>query len=408
VADPSVPELPAVPAVGVPSVGLRTFGAGLAAGPDLLEAADRALAQALEGLSGPPDLIAVFVSAADAGSEQFATVGQRVTKASGAAHVIGCTAGGVLADGQACEGEAAVSIWAGNLPGARLRSFHLEVIPVPAGMTVIGMPVRADDDVAVMVLADPWSFPAESFVDRVDSSLPGLAVVGGLVSGSPQAGGSRLLLDGLTHKRGAVGIIIGGDVDVQTVVAQGCRAIGSPMTVTRAEGNVIFELAGQPALAKVEQIVAALDEDDRALVRSGGLMVGVSRDEYADGDDPGDYLVRGILGADASRSGLAIGEVVQVGQTVTLQVRDAAAADMDLRKMLNRSVDDVGGSRGALLFCGNSRGRALFADGGHDGKVVQEVLGAQAVGGFFADGELGPVSGRNYLHGFTASLLAFR
>lgn len=384
---------------------LADLSAAEAADPELLVAADRAADAAIRDLDGPPDLVSVFV--AGAGSRASA-VAARVAERTAASHVVGCTAGGVIGGGQGIEEEPAVSVWAARLPGARLRTFHLEVIRTPEGMTVIGMPERMPDDRVAVVLADPWSFPAESYVERVDTALPGLALVGGLASGPGPAGSTRLFLDGKAYDRGAVGVLIGGEVDVRTVVAQGCRPIGHPMTVTAAEGNVVLEIAGMPALAKLEQIVAGLDQRDRRMVRSGGLAVGLARDEYAEELRQGDFLVRGILGADAARSSLAIGDRVEVGQTLTFQVRDASSASEDLRAMLGRAVAEGGPASGALLFSCNGRGKVLFPDPAHDVCMVRELLGVDGVAGFFAAGELGPVAGRNYLHGFTASVLAFR
>jgi small ligand-binding sensory domain FIST len=377
----------------------------VACGTDLLAAADQAADAAVAELDGPPDLVAVFVCGE---VDRVAGVGARVAERTGAAHVIGCTAGGVIGGAQGLEDVPAVSVWAAQLPGARLRTFHLEVIRTPDGMTVIGMPERAEDDGVAVVLADPWSFPAESYVQRVDAALPGLALVGGLASGPGAAGSTRLFLDGRAYDRGAVGVLLGGDIELQTIVAQGCRPIGHPMTVTSAEDNVVLEIAGMPALAKLEQVVAGLCERDRRMVRAGGLAVGIARDEYAEEMRQGDFLVRGILGADAARSALAVGDRVEIGQTITFQVRDAESASEDLRDMLGRAVADSGPAAGALLFSCNGRGKVLFPDPGHDIGLVRSLLGADGVAGFFAAGELGPVAGRNHLHGFTASVLAFR
>jgi small ligand-binding sensory domain FIST len=192
-------------------------------------------------------------------------------------------------------------------------------------------------------------------------------------------------------------------------VSQGCRAIGPTMTVTAAAGNVVRELAGVPALQRVEQVLAELPPADQALA-STGLQLGIAMDEYA--DEPG-FLVRGILGAERDTGGIVVGDLVQVGSTVRLQVRDADAADADLRGLLagyRRDTRDAPAG-GALLFSCNGRGAHLFgtAHGGadHDPALVQRELAALAVAGFFAGGELGPVGGRNHLHGFTASVLAF-
>ena len=204
-------------------------------------------------------------------------------------------------------------------------------------------------------------------------------------------------------------MILSGPVGARTLVSQGCRPVGPPMTVTRADGNVLLELAGVAARRKLEEVLSALDPVDQALA-SRGLQLGVAMDEYADEHDQGDFLVRGIAGLDETRHGIVVGDLVDVGRTVQFQVRDAASADADLRESLQRfratsSLDSV---EGALLFSCNGRGAALFSSADHDVAVVREgLMTSTGVAGFFAAGEIGPVAGRNHVHGLTASVLAF-
>ena len=388
---------------------MARFGDGLAVDADVVAAAERAALAALGPLGDRvPDLVCVFVSGAD--PEAAAAAGARVTQVTGGAAVIGCTAGGVIGGGRGVEGGSAVSVWAASLPGVRARTFHLEVLQADSGMAVVGMPELDHDDVAVL-LADPYSFPAAGFVRQANATLPGLPIVGGLAAGPAGAGSTRLWVDGRAVDRGAVGVLLAG-VPVHTVVSQGCRPIGPPMTVTGARGNVLLSLAGLPAMERMTQVLAELPPPDQALA-SAGLHLGIAMDEYADDHGHGDFLVRGILGVDPDSDGLVVGDVVEVGKTVRLHVRDAESAADDLRDLLARFRKDTEDAAvgGALLFSCNGRGAHLFgaSHGGadHDAAVVSEQLGPLGVAGFFAGGELGPVAGRNQLHGFTASLLAF-
>jgi len=184
--------------------------------------------------------------------------------------------------------------------------------------------------------------------------------------------------------------------------------VGPAMTVTAAEGNVLLGLAGMPAIRKLEEVLASLPPEDQALA-SRGVHLGIAMDEYLDMHGQGDFLIRGLVGADSSRGGLVIGDVLAPGRTVRFQVRDADTATEDLVSLLDafRTVGGGGPADGALLFSCNGRGAALFASADHDVQAVQRVLGAPGVAGFFAAGEIGPVGGRNHLHGFTASVLAF-
>lgn len=387
---------------------MTRIGDGLGIDASLVVAAEAALEQALARLDGPPDLVCAFAAGGD--PDEMAAAGERVASLAGARAMIGCTAAGVIGGARGVEGRPAVSVFAAQLPGATLRAFHLEVLRADEGLAVVGLPERSPGDRAVVLLADPYSFPADGFVSRANSALAGLPIVGGLAAGPVGAGSTRLCVDGRTVDRGAVGVVLGGDLDVRSLVSQGCRPIGPAMTITAAQGNVITELAGVPAVQKVEEVLALLPPAEQALA-SSGLQLGIAIDEYVEEHELGGFLVRGILGAEPGTSGLVVGDLVEVGTTVRLQVRDADAADEDLRAVLAGFRAGAPVTGGALLFSCNGRGAHLFGAGhggaDHDVSVVREELATDGIAGFFAGGELGPVGGRNHLHGFTAALLAF-
>jgi small ligand-binding sensory domain FIST len=93
---------------------------------------------------------------------------------------------------------------------------------------------------------------------------------------------------------------------------------------------------------------------------------------------------------------------------VQFHIRDADAADEDLRQLLAMQREKRSGvPGGALLFSCNGRGTRLFSKPNHDAGVIQDLCGPLPLAGFFAQGELGPVGGRNYIHGFTASVALF-
>ena len=384
------------------------FGDGLAQGPDLVAAAEVAVAQALAPLTGRrPDLLAVFVCHPD--PDTVGAAGARAMEVAGARVSVGSGAGGVVADGRGVERTPAVAVWAASLPGARLTPFRLDANRSPTGISIGGMPQRGDDDHVAIMFADPFTFPIQGFVEQSADALGGLPLIGGLASNAAGAGAARLFLDGRVVERGALGVVVSGDVSVRTLVSQGCRPVGPPMTVTAAEGSQLQQLAGRPAYRKLEEVLRELDETERELV-TRGLQLGVAVDEYADTHERGDFLVRGLVGADPEEGTLTVGDVVEVGRTVRFQVRDAAGADEDLDALMT-SHRDGGATAGALLFSCNGRGAAMFGENGadHDVLAVRRGLGGPAVAGFFAGGEIGPVgrAARNHLHAFTASVLAF-
>lgn len=383
---------------------MASFGDGLGMGPDLLTAAESAVAAAVAPLQGErPDLLCVFVSGA--AREGVAEVCRRAMKIADAGTTLGCSAGGVIGGGRGVEQAGAVAAWAAVLPGVRIRPFDLHVVHADGELGVVGLPDQLPDDEVAVLLADPFTFPISPFVEHCNATLPGFPLVGGLASSAGGRGSVRLFADGKVLDSGAAGVLLGGPVGARTVVSQGCRPIGPTMTVTRAEQNLLIELAGVPAYAKLRDIVTELPPQEQELL-AHGLHIGIAIDEYLEEHGRGDFLIRGVLGLDEDSGAVAIGEVVEVGQSVRFQVRDAKAADEDLTDLLTRFRAD-GPTAGALLFSCNGRGRALFPDADHDVLAVRRELGADGVAGFFAGGEIGPVGRRNHVHGFTASILAF-
>lgn len=380
------------------------FADGLAVGSDLVEVAERAVRQALSRLGDEADLICFFICGDD--PDDVARAGQRAMRLAPDAHVIGCSATGVIGDGQGVELTPSVSAWAARLGEARLTTFALETLNAEDKFVVVGLPERSPDDHVAILLADPYSFPTDAFVERSGDVLGDLPLIGGLANGVQGRGAVRLFADGEVYTEGAIGVLISGPVRVSTVVSQGCRPIGPSMVVTRAEDNLLLELAGQPALARLEDIVSDLDEDDRELVASG-LQIGVAIDEYAERHERGDFLIRGVIGIDPEREAVAIGDIVEVGRTVRFQVRDAATADEDLYDLLDAHRAEFGQVDGALLFSCNGRGSAMFGTADHDPVALRDTLGPIGMAGFFAAGEVGPVAGHNHVHGFTASVLVF-
>jgi small ligand-binding sensory domain FIST len=394
----------------------------LAVGIDLPRAAEHAVARALATLDGQrPDLGFVFVCGRDAGEIEQALA--RAADRLGAGTTLGCSATGVMGGSHGLEGVTSVAVWAAVLPGIRARSFHLEVIRTPESIAVVGMPPHAHDDDVAVVLADPWSFPIDGFVEQSNAQFPGLPFVGGLAGSGGGSGTTRLMVDGRVVDRGAVGVCLGAaamsddeasgmtgrpSFGVRTVMSQGCRPIGPLMTVTKVESNAILELAGCPALDKLQAVVAGLSANDQALA-TRGVHLGIVIDEYSDRADQGDFLVRALIGAEREHRALVLADVVEVGRTVQFQVRDAVAADEDLVIELGEFLRrrEFAAVEGALVFSGSGRGGALFASASHDVVAVREALNASGVCGFFASGEIGPVGGSNHLHDSTASVLAF-
>lgn len=369
----------------------RTPEAGLAA----VEAADAA-AQPLAG--EPVDLAVVFATPGHRGSLAEIAVG--VAARLDPSALIGGVAQGVVGPGTEVEEGPAVSVWCASFGGGEARPFRAWAArPQDGGVVVMGWPDSRPGDVT-LVLADPFTFPVADVTARLGQERPGHPVVGGMVTGGPRL--SALCLGEAVHDDGAVGVVL-RDVDVDAVVSQGCRPVGPALTVTGAAHNLITELAGEEATTVLQRIFDEVPDRDRRLMASG-LQIGLVADEYRDEFATGDFLIRGVLGADESRGALAVGDVVRAGQSVQFQVRDPASARDDLVAHL---VDGRGGAAGALLFTCNGRGRRFFGEPDHDVTTIERTLGA-TVGGAFCAGEVGPVGDTSFVHGFTASIAVFR
>jgi small ligand-binding sensory domain FIST len=362
------------------------FAAAISQHPVPVSAIGEVVGDVLERLGQYPDLAVLFVTPPHAGAlEDLAGTVRTLLEP---AVTIGCAAVSVLGNQQEVEEAPAVSLWAGKfgpVAGVRLTD--------PADWPD-RLPFAAE---AALVIGDPFSFAIDELLAKVDFPL-----IGGMASAARGPGGNRLVLDGQIFSDGAVAALIGRGAGLETIVSQGCRPIGAPLVVTRAERNIIYELAGQPALQRLIGMArSGLSERDIELINQG-LHLGLVIDEHKAEFGRGDFLVRNVLGADQANGAIAVGELVEVGTTVQFHVRDAESADEDLRLLVAGRQAEA-----ALLFTCNGRGIRLFGTPDHDAGVVSDALGGKPVAGFFAAGELGPVGGRNFLHGFTASLALF-
>lgn len=389
------------------------FAAALSEHPEPAVAVGEAIGEVLERLGSDeqPDLAILFTTAVHRGA--FRDAAAAVRDLLSPHTFLGATAVAVVGGCREVEERPGVSLWAATgigpvapvrFDGARAESGDLGGPGGAGGPGAEGGPGGGapTDGGTLILLPDPFSFPADSAIAQLTERHPGLDVVGGLASASSGPGGNMLALDGAVHADGAVGVLLAPGIVAATIVSQGCRPIGRPFTVTRAEGNLLAELGGRPAFERLRELHDSLGPDERALL-AAGLHIGRVIDERKVDFERGDFLIRGVLGADARSGALAVGDQVSVGQTVQFQVRDAAAADEDLRALL--ATQDTAAA--ALLFTCNGRGQRFFGEPDHDASTVSELTGSTATAGMFCAGEIGPVGGRTFLHGYTASVALF-
>jgi small ligand-binding sensory domain FIST len=378
------------------------IGVGLSTAADARAAAAEAALLAREPLIAATPTLAVLVTSPHHARDARGVL-EVVHQFAQPDALVGCVAEAVVAGRREVEGEPAVVVWLAALPQPA-ETFHIEFLRTGPGGAFVGYRFdRAGTDLHLL-FPDPHTFPTHLLFAHLNAHAPGTPVMGGLVSGAAEPGLTRLFCEGKVLESGAAGVRLPG-LRARPVVSQGCRPIGDPCTVTGARGAIITELAGRPPLRLLERIVAGLPPREQVLV-SRGLHLGLAIDEYTAEYGRGDFLIRAVTGADQQTGALQVGDLVEVGATVQFHVRDAVTADEDLRESLLRARVE-GRPIGALLFTCNGRGTRMFDVPNHDAVIVSDLLGGVPVAGFFAAGELGPVGGKNFLHGFTASLALF-
>ena len=387
---------------GGPGVARVRSGAAAAAASIVTEVSwEAAVERILPELASveSPDLLLVFIDSAFAANYQEIT--DRLREATGTAHLIGASGQSVIGSSIEAEDGHAIAVLAMQIPGASLTPLPID----PRKMDDDTFAVLKDGPDVWLMFTNPFTIMTDKLVAHLQETKPGLVLLGGMASSARQAEGAAVFIDDQVLPGGAAMLGLAG-VQVRPVVAQGAEPLGQPWIVTECTANMVQTLGSRPALEVLTETLAELDEvtRDRA---ARNLLIGLAMDEYKSTHERGDFLIRNVMGADRESGALAINEVPRVGQTFQFQFRDAGAADDDLRTRLAATRDALGEDEevlGALLCSCNGRGRGLFGEPDHDAAALAEAFGPVPTAGFFCNGEIGPVGGSNYLHGFTASI----
>ena len=276
------------------------------------EGATEAAREARGGARGRVEVDLAFLFLSPAHLDEAEAAAEAVREELAPRQLLGCVAEGVVAGVRELEEGPAVAVWAAVLSGAEVECFHVAAVQTGDGIAVAGVPVL-DDPGLVLLLVDPSTFPARPFLMRLTEAHERVPLVGGIAAGGRRPGAQALILGDAVHREGAVGAVVTG-LPVLTVVSQGCRPVGHEAVITSCEGNVVYELAGRRALERLRGEIAALSFEEQALAARGilvGLVIDENRPEY----DTGDFLIRGLLGADKATGALALGDRVRVGQT---------------------------------------------------------------------------------------------
>jgi small ligand-binding sensory domain FIST len=326
--------------------------------------------------------------------------------------LLGCSSTGLIVGPREMEDQPGLVLSLFSLPGAELRGCHFTQEQVEEangpGYWAMETDLTVEQVNGWLAFADPFHMDAEAWLRGWNEAYAPKPIVGGLASGDFSQRTTQLYLDSHVFQEGGVAVAVAGEVELQSVISQGCTPIGQTWTITKTEGHIIHQIANRPAYQVLQETFSALSEQEQRKAR-GNLFVGLVVNEYLEEFHRGDFLVRNILGGDPQSGSLAIGALVRQGQTMQFQRRDADAAREDMTALLDQFGKRLEGRSlygGCLCTC-NGRGHRLFGHPHHDAGLVREKLGPIELAGFFCNGEIGPIGERNFLHGYTASLALF-
>jgi small ligand-binding sensory domain FIST len=330
------------------------------------------------------------------------------------------------------EAAPSLSVLVGVLPkGSSIEaaSFAPDKTPPPKKKAERWQELLGASPRACLVFAEPSSRWLGRSCGALDAHFPDCVVGGGLTCAA--GGASTITLGGSLLPAGATCVLAlsGPRLRVDCVASQGCAPVGDVYEVTRtARSQVVAEIDGRPPAVTLDKVMRGATDRERELLKRGALVglrpaaaSRLSGGSYKDGDEEAaDWLVRQIIGQvpsvreqmswsnrmsgiqytarRVSDAGLAVDAEVRAGDEVRFHVRDATAAknDLDLqlrRYALERAYSGAASSiEACLVIPCVGRGRLLFGESGSDTRTIGAALGGQAaVGGFFANGELGPV-----------------
>ncbi len=326
-------------------------------------------------------------------------------------HFLCCTCAGIIGSEREIEGRPAASLLLAQLPNVTVSPFYINQVALEGLQTREALynffEIYPNETPTFLVLPDPYAIDTNRLLKVFNGAYPGCPIIGGLASGASGPGENTLIMDGEVYTEGLMGVVLTGDVKVETVVSQGCRPFGETFIVTKAKDNLIYELAGQPFYKILEGVLKAGTEYDRHLAREA-IFVGIAINEYKPEFKRGDFLIRPVMAVDPNNGAGAIGDYISAGQTIQFHLRDAKTANEDLHELLTLQKQKNGQvPQGAFVFSCNGRGLGLFKEHNHDIRIIQHHLGPVPAAGFFCAGEIGPVGGINFLHGFTNSMALF-
>lgn len=316
--------------------------------------------------------------------------------------IVGGSASGLIGTGVEAEACSGFSLQLLSLPSSRLCAvtFNEEQsddFTQDDWKNTVG---RAADSDAWLFFGNPLKVAAEPWLNAWSAAFPGVPTFGGLLSGGSR-GDDVFVFHNRQEVEAGVAIGIKGGVKVHTVVSQGCRPIGEPHAITSASENVVKSIGSLPAYDRLNESFESLPAEDKARA-AGNIFAGLAVNEYLDDFKTGDFLIRNLVDFDPNSGAVALAAYPRVGQTLQFQLRDKHSADEELRHLLSMKEREGIQPFASMLFVCGGRGEALFGKSNHDAQAVRSRFGPIPSVGLFCNGEVGPVGGSNFVHGYTA------
>jgi small ligand-binding sensory domain FIST len=389
---------------------MTSAGVGVAVNQDGFTAAGLAAHRALVAAGPAPVEIAIVFSGTRHDEDEYFGVLSAVRRTIPDAVIVGCSATGVLTGAEEVENATAVAVLALGgqplptplfIPGVRAEP---RIAGARLGREVLALLGGDATGAAVAVLVDPAELDATDFVAGIADAAPNLIITGAGASGGES--GCRVFWQDAAQADACVALVIPRDLHPSLGMTQGCQALGDPLTITAAEGNLILEIEGRPAIEALER---ALSNPRHPGLRQMAkhLLAGIS--ELGAGGRS-DYVVRPFAIAESDRPALAVAEPVRAGQTICFTMRDAIGAREDMKAMLDEQAEarearhDSAPKFGVYFNCAG-RGSDLYGQPGLDPELIQRRFGPLPLAGIQSSFEIAPTCGRPRIHMLTGVLL---
>lgn len=397
------------------------WASAVSTNPSLELALREVIERVLTQLETAPNLAIIFISSAFA--SEYSRVLPLLKGPLGGAHIIGCSGSGVIGRTRAghlieIEDTAGISLTVAHLPDVNIQGFHLSIDELPdldsppsEWTEIIG--VSSADKPHFLLMADPFASGMNDLLQGLDFAYPDSVKLGGLAGIESINRSCGLFCGQQLYRQGVIGVALFGNIVIDTIVAQGCRPIGPTFRVVEGDRNVVTQVAAQSSEAEadaqtpldaLQELFQDLDEADRQLAQES-LFIGLAQSNFKQSLGQGDFLIRNLVGVDPKVGAIAIADRIRPGQRIQFHLRDAHTAKDELAALLDAYClgdQERVAPAGALLFACSGRGTSLFDAPNCDTEQFSQRLGPVPLGGFFCNGEIGPVGKTTFLHGFTS------